>query len=97
MFIVILHLVIALCWMLREFSDCNFPAEGKWKDFNQLLDPYMNIMRDGNVGFTYKEIVHLVLFISQSIAGDVEVCVCVCVCVCVHVTVGFFVGMLQLH
>ena len=70
--------------MLREFSDCNFPAEGKWKDFNQLLDPYMNIMRDGNVGFTYKEIVHLVLFISQSIAGDVEVCVCVCVCVCVY-------------
>ena len=67
--------------MLREFSDCNFPAEGKWKDFNQLLDPYMNIMRDGNVEFTYKEIVHLVLFISQSIAGDVEVCVCVCVCV----------------
>lgn len=59
-------------------------AKGKRKDFVQ--QPYMNIIKDGNVGFTWKEVAnnvgkYFILFVFYHISVQVE-CVCVCAGVC---------------
>lgn len=40
--------------ILERFT---YIAKGKQKDFVQFWEPYMNILKDGNVGFTWNEIV----------------------------------------
>ena len=57
-------MAIAHCWKnmdtptwIREVSDCiglerlTYKAKAKEKYFVQLWEPYMNIMKDGNVGY----------------------------------------------
>lgn len=54
-----------VCTIIEDVERLTYTAEGKRKDFVKLWEPYMNIIKDGNVGFTWIE--KYTLYIGASV------------------------------